>query len=205
MDYDFLRKLIDVAEEFEHDQQSLQPKTIETFSEWLSAKTPKLTAQPIETEVGIGQLVGLMYRYAKNYTKKALKNTPFQTLDEFTYMASLMESPLSKTQVIERHAQEKTTGMAIIQRLVRKGWVSESANEADGRSQIIQLTDSGSQILRGGFFEMGKVSRIVEADLKGDEKEMLIQILTKLDAFHRTVYDHEKTTDLDTIIEKYKL
>lgn len=205
MDYDFLKKLLDKVEEFEQAQQNVQPKTITDFSEWLSTHTPKPTTKQIKIEGGIGQLVGLMYRYAKNYTKKALKNTPIQTLDEFTYMASLMESPLTKTQVIERHAQEKTTGMAIIQRLLRKGWVTESANEADGRSQIIHLTDAGTQILRGGFFEMSKVSRIVEAHLKDDEKELLMQLLIKLDAFHRTVFDNEKTTDLDTIIEKYKL
>ena len=205
MDTNFLKKLIDAAETFEGEQQEAEPKTLEQFSEWLLANLTKPTTRETPTEGGIGQLIGLMYRYAKNYTKKALKNTPIQTIDEFTYLATLMENPLTKTQVIERHAQEKTTGMAIIQRLLRQGWIEQRDNEADRRSHIIQLTALGHQILRGGFAEMGKVARVVEANLDTAEKAELTRILEKLETFHRTVFDNEKTEDLDIIIEKYKL
>ncbi len=205
MNFNLIKKLIDKVEAFENDQQHTQPTTLEQFSEWLSASLPKTNTREIPAEGGIGELIGLMYRYAKNYTKKALKNTPIQTLDEFTYMASLMESPSTKTQVIERHAQEKTTGMAIIQRLLRQGWIEQRDNETDRRSHIIQLTALGHQILREGFAEMSKVARVVEANLDAAEKAELTRILQKLDTFHRTIFDNEKTEDLDIIIEKYKL
>jgi MarR family transcriptional regulator, lower aerobic nicotinate degradation pathway regulator len=205
MDYDFLKALIEKAEEYELNHKNRDVKTIEHFSEWLSVSLPNSRVENVENEGGIGQLIGLMYRYAKNYSKKALKNTPIQTIEEFTYMASLMEKPLTKTQVIDKHAQEKTTGMAIIQRLLRQGWIMENKNEADGRSQIIAMTDLGHNILRGAFSEMGKVSRIVTAHLSDTEKAELMRILIKLDTFHRTIFDTEKTLNLDTIIEKYKI
>ena len=144
-----------------------------------------------------------MYRYARNYSKKALEKTPLQTIDEFTYLAALMRSPMTKTQVINRHVQEKTTGMAVIQRLLKQNWVKQSDNSADARSQIIELTDEGRAVLMGAFSEMLKVSSIVTANLTIAEKVELNRILEKLNIFHRTILDKEKTLDLDNVLEKY--
>ena len=81
--------------------------------------------------------------------KKALEKTPLQTLEEFTYLATLLQSPMTKTQLINQHIQEKTTGMAVIQRLIKQNWVKQSENTADGRSQIVEITAEGRTILRG--------------------------------------------------------
>ena len=144
-----------------------------------------------------------MYRYARNYSKKALEKTPLQTIDEFTYLGVLMQSPMTKTQLINRHVQEKTTGMAVIQRLLKRNWVKQSDNSADARSQIIELTAEGRTVLMGAFSEMLKVSSIVTANLTTAEKVELNRILEKLNVFHRTILDKEKTLDLDSVLEKY--
>ena len=144
-----------------------------------------------------------MYRYARNYSKKALEKTPLQTIDEFTYLGVLMQSPMTKTQLINRHVQEKTTGMAVIQRLLKRNWVKQSDNSADARSQIIELTAEGRTVLMGAFSEMLKVSSIVTANLTTAEKVELNRILEKLNVFHRTILDKEKTLDLNSVLEKY--
>ncbi|MBL7817235.1 MAG: winged helix-turn-helix transcriptional regulator [Saprospiraceae bacterium] len=207
MDYDFLKKIIDKVALYELEASDSEWTSLQSFAEWLLDANKTVEKAP-HTEGGktnIGELVGLMYRYGKNYSKKALAATPLQTIDEFTYLATLLEGDMTKTQLINRHIQEKTSGMAIIKRLLDQNWVSQRENEADKRSQILSLTDSGRAILRGAFFEMSKVSTIVTADLTEAEKAELVRILGKLELFHRTVFDNEKTLDLDIIIEKYKL
>ena len=214
MQYQFLKQLIEQAETYENKVSNSESLNINDFAKWVLTETStpsdvkKASEKPNFTEGGqssdhIGELIGLMYRYARNYSKKALEKTPLQTIDEFTYLAALMRSPMTKTQVINRHVQEKTTGMAVIQRLLKQNWVKQSDNSTDGRSQIIELTAEGRTVLMGAFSEMLKVSSIVTANLTTAEKVELNRILEKLNIFHRTILDKEKTLDLDNVLEKY--
>ncbi len=222
MQYDFIKQLLDKVEIYESTVSGSKPININHFAQWLLADTsivqqnkkvlaesslenamPQNYPQEGKTKGGVGALIGLMYRYAKNYTKKALQKTPLQTLDEFTYLATLLQYPMTKMQVITQHVHEKTTGMAVIQRLVKQNWVKQSNNAADRRSQIIELTDEGRMVLRGAFLEMSKVSNIVTANLTAAEEAELTRILEKLDLLHRHILDTEKTLDLDKILEKH--
>ena len=208
MQYEFIKQLIDKVVIYEETVSDSKPININDFAQWVLTGT-STASQSIEVPAesvrkgGIGALIGLMFRYAKNYTKKALQNTPLQTLDEFTYLASLMQYPMTKTQLITQHVQEKTTGMAVIQRLLKQNWVKQSENTADGRSQIVEITDEGRMVLRGAFLSMSKVSAIVTANLTEAEKVELTRILEKLELHHRHILETEKTLDLDKIIEKY--
>jgi MarR family transcriptional regulator, lower aerobic nicotinate degradation pathway regulator len=225
MPYDFIKQLIDKVQTYETTVSDNKPMDINDFAKWILADAStasngiEASAKPFYTEGtsrvnqeennqnkrngGVGALIGLMYRYARNYAKKALHNTPLQTLEEFTYMATLMQYPMTKTQIITQHVHEKTTGMAVIQRLVKQNWVKQSNNTADGRSQIIELTDEGRIILRGAFLEMYKVSAIVTANLTAEEKTELTRILEKLDLLHRHILETEKVLDLDKIVAQY--
>lgn len=222
MQYEFIKQLIDKVAIYEKTVSNNKPININDFAQWIltNASTASPSKEesegllksdiqnPIYTEGGkrnggIGALIGLMFRYAKNYTKKALENTPLQTLDEFTYLATLMQYPMTKTQLITQHIQEKTTGMAVIQRLLKQNWIQQSKNAADRRSQIIEITDEGRLVLRGAFLSMSKVSAIVTANLTEAEKVELTRILEKLDLLHRNILETEKTLNLDKIIEKY--
>lgn len=210
MQYEFIKQLIDKVAIYEKTVSDSKPVNITDFAQWILADASTVSqgkeasVEPKgETKGGIGALIGLMFRYAKNYTKKALENTPLQTLDEFTYLATLMQYPMTKTQLITQHIQEKTTGMAVIQRLLKQNWVKQSENAADRRSQIIEITDEGRLVLRGAFLSMSKVSAIVTANLTEAEKVELTRILEKLDLLHRNILETEKTLNLDKIIEKY--
>jgi DNA-binding MarR family transcriptional regulator len=210
MQYEFIKHLIDKVAIYEKTVSDDKPINIKDFAQWILADASTVSqgkeasAEPQkETKGGIGALIGLMFRYAKNYTKKALENTPLQTLDEFTYLATLLQYPMTKTQLITQHVQEKTTGMAVIQRLLKQNWVKQSENTADGRSQIVEITKEGRMVLRGAFLSMSKVSAIVTANLTEAEKVELTRILEKLDLLHRNILETEKTLDLDKIIEKY--
>lgn len=210
MQYEFIKHLIDKVAIYEKTVSNNKSVNINDFAQWILADASTVSqgkeasVEPTrETKGGIGALIGLMFRYAKNYTKKALENTPLQTLDEFTYLATLMQYPMTKTQLITQHVQEKTTGMAIIQRLIKQNWVKQSENIADGRSQIVEITEEGRMVLRGAFLSMSKVSAIVTANLTEAEKVELTRILEKLDLLHRNILETEKTLNLDKIIEKY--
>ncbi len=220
--YQFIKELIDKLSIYEATVSNSQPVNINNFAQWILRDASNVTLS-IEASIdsshavlltpnrsggisrkgGIGALIGMMYRYAKNYSKKALATTPLQSLGEFTYLATLLHAPMTKTALIDEQVQEKTTGMAMIQRLIQKNWVKQSDNTTDGRSQIVELTHEGRSVVILAFSAMSKAAKIVTANLTEAEKTELTRILEKLETFHRNIIGNEKTIDLDAILEKY--
>jgi MarR family transcriptional regulator, lower aerobic nicotinate degradation pathway regulator len=145
-------------------------------------------------------LVGFMQRYAKLYSKKALAGTPLQSLDEFTYLAALTGSPgMSKTELIQRNAHEKTSGLEIIRRMVRLGLLEELSDPADRRSTLVKHTALGQQVMFAVASRMKEVSGLVTGTLSEEEKFQLVHLLGKLDGFHREVYLHHREKSLEEL------
>lgn len=162
-----------------------------------------LEATPTTIDVAIGQNIVFLYRYAKHYTKKALKNSPLKTTDEFTYLATLLNfNTLSKIELINKSVQEKTTGMETIKRLLKNNLIEQFDNPDDQRSQMIQLTEKGRGVLFGVFHNMGLVSKILPGNLTENEKTQLAYLLKKLDNYHHDLHLNKKTGNLEDLIYK---
>ncbi|WP_313185847.1 hypothetical protein [Sphingobacterium siyangense] len=77
----------------------------------------------------ISTLLVFMYRYAVVYFKKALKEGPINTLDEFSFLIVLMTYPsLSKTELVQKLIMEKTSGIEVIKRLLKNELIEEFDN-----------------------------------------------------------------------------
>ncbi|MCU0451573.1 MAG: MarR family winged helix-turn-helix transcriptional regulator [Bernardetiaceae bacterium] len=218
MNYALLKKLIELAEQYEQPagQPSGQPTDLAGFSAWLFAQThpgpytqapafPPATLPQDETpETVISKLVVMLYRYAKTYLKKALEGTALQTADEFTYLTVLLHRPgLTKMELIELNLHEKTSGMEIIKRLLDRKLVHQQGSQADRRSKQLYITELGRTVLLPIFERMHQVSQLVSGDLAGPEKLQLIGLLNKLAAFHHPIFKTEKQTDWPTLVANY--
>ncbi len=214
MPYDFLKELIIFTEQYEADIDGKVTPTAKDFAVWLFNKTKSHRSEDIrmgdapyeevengnkiETEISI--LIVNMYRYARVYSKKALENTPLQTVDEFGYLATLLTyNCLKKTELIAKNIHEKPTGMEIIKRLLQNGLIDQFDDEQDKRSKLVRLNDKGKYLLYSIFDKMGKVSDIVTGDLERDEKIQLLYFLKKLDRFHHHIFTNEKEEVLQTL------
>lgn len=72
----------------------------------------------------LGQHVTYLYRFSKYYTKYALADSPLQSIDEFVFLADLLGRPgLSKAELTDSHIHERSTGIEIITRLLRRGFI----------------------------------------------------------------------------------
>ena len=155
----------------------------------------------IATDVSI--LISLMFRYAKNYIKKALKGSRINSADEFSFLISLLTyDSLSKQELINLQVMEKTSGIEIINRLIKKGFISQHDDDADKRSKRIMMTISGRQQLLAILPQMKVVSKIILGKLTMDEQHMLVYLLRKLDHFHNDIFLNEKNFELEDIIAK---
>ena len=215
-DYSLLTSILPLLSQYEQENKSASPTTIEGFASWIHEEMilrkqytdkrlpPEIISDMPRGEdlpVTLGKMVYYMYRYARFYTKKALKDSMLNSLDEFTFLVTLLHLPsITKTELINKMVYDKTSGIELINRLIKQGLVNEHENPADKRSKIIAITDAGRGVLFSSFEELGKVSRIIPGNLSGDELTTLIRLLDKLDHHHSNIWEHHRDSDLDKII-----
>ena len=152
-----------------------------------------------ETDISI--LIVLMFRYAKGYIKKALKDSPIKTADEFSFLITLMTyESLSKSELIQKQVMEKTSGTEIINRLLKLGLIDQFNDEADKRSIRVRITHVGRMELIKILPPMQTVSQIVTGNLSETEKTMLAYMLRKLEHYHNDIFLNKKDTELEELI-----
>ncbi len=156
-------------------------------------------------EVVISILMGRLARFADMYTKKALVELPIDNTDEIVYLMILDEAGTPrKSELINSGLSEFSTGVEIIRRLAKATLVEEFPDAEDRRSKRIRLTEQGKQLLQKVYPKMDVVAKIVAGTLTDEEKDLLIQILGRLEKHHNEVYSQVKQKTLDETLELMK-
>lgn len=210
-----LIRLVDELAEF---QESSNDLTFELFLEYLNQKhiSHVYNSNVLQRELKIDELlpfendanrditvlITFMFKYAKNYLKKALENSIINTPDEFSFLITMLaNSSFTKTELINKLVTEKTSGIETIKRLIKKGLLEEFKTEDDKKSVHVKITDLG----RDKIFEVlpiiNKVTKIITGNLLEEEKIILINLLQKLDKFHNDIYFNSKNESINYIYE----
>jgi DNA-binding MarR family transcriptional regulator len=95
---------------------------------------------------------------------------------------------------------EKTSGTEIINRLVKRGMISEAADQNDKRSIKVSITKSGREEILRILPLMTRVTEIVTGNLNKEEINTLSYLLKKLDYFHNNIYLSKKGQPLSDIL-----
>ncbi len=208
--YALLEELIPLLEEYEGSTQN--GANLSAFSIWMSQKLsvsrpgllPKRNSTEESTDTILTMLISYLFRYAKHYTKKALESTSLSTLDEFTFLATLSyQGSLTKTELIQQHLLEVTSGIEIIKRLMRAELIDDFPDPNDRRSKRVKITDKGRRTLDRVMLQMDRVAQIVSGDLSGTELSQLLPLMHRLNDFHALIHMQDRKSDLETIEEKY--
>lgn len=215
MNYNLIRDVLDLLEEFEKDPASGSGKSIQEFKQWNAAQFERQSAQNEPNWEGkesgrsaesvINTLIVHMNRYAKSYAKAAIHGSEFSTQEDFIYLINLKAfGQMTKMDLIKKNVHEKPAGMQIINRLIAQGWVHQSDSEADKRSKILEISEKGCEVLERQMDKIRKATGLVTGDLTRSEKMELIRLLNKLNDFHQPIYDrHLETADLlDVVIRE---
>jgi MarR family transcriptional regulator, lower aerobic nicotinate degradation pathway regulator len=200
---------MDLVEEYESGEN---PQNLAMFTLWLNNRVFPSHTQPDQElslpaggtlESNIARIVGNLYKYTKQYTKKALQNSPILTLDDFGFLAYLYFRPaMTKSELIRENLMEISSGTEVIKRLLKSELIEEFQDDRDSRAKSLRITQSGRDITREVFREMGKVAQIVAGNLSREERIQLLALLTKLDDFHQQLRNQSGTRmpELDALI-----
>ena len=147
-------------------------------------KKPKRN-DPSATDRGmLPELVGYHLRRAQNavfnhfidsLTDHGVSPGQFGVLTLIDANEGLSQSALAKTLGIER-----STMVAVIDRLEAQGWVDRKLSETDRRSYALALTGAGTELLSRARSQVRSHERHINADLSDAEKAMLIDLLDRV-------------------------
>jgi DNA-binding MarR family transcriptional regulator len=216
--YELLQELVGLLDEYEQNTRERDPSVM-GFSVWLNQKmgyfSPGLAQASYQAEASssdptadratqLTMLITYLYRYAKHYSKKALEQAPLSTLDEFGFLITLLDrDSLTKSELINLHLLEITSGIEIIKRLVRQGLLETFPDPDDRRSRRVRLTEKGRGVTLQTMQEMQKVTRLVAGDLSEDEQHLLLPVLNRLNDFHAVIHNQDRKSELNEIAQKY--
>ncbi len=199
---ELLIRLIEHLDFFEAENKHLEHYTLEDFLSYLQSHSEGeekvIASRPIagnrkpagfefhtNTAILLSRQIGLIYRYARGYTKKALEGSELRTVEEFSYLVVLMTfEHLSKTALILKNVMGKTSGMAVIKRLLRKGLIRQFDDKDDKRHQLVAITPKGLKEMKQVFPKMQGASELIKGNLDASEQQMLTFLLQKLEAWH---------------------
>src|SRR5690606_12894838 len=194
MNYELLKSVIDLVQEFEEENTAplKYQNNVKGFRQWITDREtnkpePQWEGKELgrSDESGINTLIVHMNRYAKSYSKSVIHDSECSTQEDFIDLINLKASgAMSKMELINKDINEKPAGMQGINRLISNGWVTQTTSEKDKRSKVISMTAAGEKILQEHMDKIRKATQIVTGNLNDTEKMELIRLLTALNDFH---------------------
>ena len=199
MNTDLLKDLIDLGGAFEQAYPDPARQTRANFLAWASANEPG----PAVADTGyryyspdvpvlqtrLTHLVTKLYRYFRVYVKKAFETAPLLSFDDFIALAYLAgRGSMFKTDLVAAIVNEKASGMLVIKRLIDSGFVAQTDDNADKRTRLLTLTETGWATLRAFQPAMNEATALFKGDLTEAEQRELSTLMARLDAFHGPIY-----------------
>jgi DNA-binding MarR family transcriptional regulator len=215
--YKLLKELIDRLEEFEKNENSddfkqfysflqdvLFPRGIKKVKEHYDFTSGQSIEIKDYAEVEFSTLLVGLNRFAKHYTKKALENSSFRTLEEFGLLANLLkEGSLLKSELINSTVLEISSGTEMLKRLIKSDLIKEYPDSEDKRAKRISLTEKGISEILKAFSSMHQVANIISGCLSDEEIQATLAVFKKLSLFHHKIHETDRNTGIDELVSKY--
>lgn len=210
-----LKKLLNFIEDYEIEMKN---DDLNQFSIYLSEKLAQLES---ETKSGAEEITNYknykqiptvefstllvqLFKFARSYTKKVFQDKPWNSIDEYGFLASLLVTEsMSKHELTEMHMLEMSSGSEIIKRLIKNELIQEFTDPDDKRIKRVALTESGRTELLSAFEDMHKVSKIVIGNMSNEELLKTLKIFRKLSLFHNQIHKYDRNTEISELFSKY--
>lgn len=211
MKYEILKELIALSEAYEKENSPKEWRR-EQFIAWLlqsgeKEEGPFKKDDTIPSQDGlIAMFISFMFKYAQFYSKRILKDSPLYSLDDFGMLAGLFpNNELKKTDLIRRGIMEKSSGNEVLKRLLRQGLIAEKKHPQDGRSKLLTITPEGRKAMQMISGRMSLMSKHVVGNLDQSEKGALLQMLFKLNEFHKPIFERADEEELHSLFNPASL
>ncbi len=205
--YNTIKRLITLWESYE--DETGQPELLE-FAEWLTAKLKKrpeqnlnLTKMRVKNEGSDKKLLFSKleesFRFLEYttrisklhdfYIKKFFSELPINNRLEYLFLYTVNElKEAKKTELINIHLIDYTTGMDTIKRLVNNGLLEEKPFESDKRAKLLVITAEGKKILTLSERKIGDEIHMFLACISMNKWKKTLSVFEEINEFHSEIY-----------------
>ena len=205
--YNSIKRLIELWEVYEEetDQQELLE-----FAEWLTNKLKekpelnlKLTKRRVKNEepekemlfkkldepIRFLEYTSRISRLHDFYIKKFFSNLPINNRLEYLFLYTVSKRrEAKKTELINTHLVDYTTGMDTIKRLVNNGLLEEMPDETDKRAKLLVITNEGKKVLELSGRKISDEIQMFLACISTNKWKKTLSVFEEINEFHSGIY-----------------
>lgn len=204
MNKKLLTEILSAWEEFGTDTVA----GLRDFSAWLAERQSAPTTLAAKGDLALNREIAYLLqrvgRLGKTYGRKAFKDLPLAGVEDFTLLNTVYHNPgIAKKDLYLEAVVELTNGTQIVRRMVASKLMTEYPSETDKRVTLLKLTAKGEDVRNKAFAALAPEVSFKVACLTETEKQQLVAILHKMNAFHTRIFKAEKNLDIKRLTQKY--
>jgi DNA-binding MarR family transcriptional regulator len=204
-----MNKTVELVNEWARFEEKFKEGTIEEFCRHylISQREKKEIGQnfkgviPPQVDSYLAKLLGIISSYMKVYIDSAIEEIPeIKRADDFYVLNTLGNLGESrKTDVIATHFLELSSGIDLMNRLVKVKLIQERTDPEDKRSRLMSVTDKGQRVLMKCYEKFSRMAEITFWGMSIDDKKLCIQLLRGVEIKHGTIVHGMRGKSLNEI------
>lgn len=217
--YNSIKRLIEFWEAYEDDTEKHE---LLEFAEWLTTKlkekpelnfktTPKrikheepgniLLFKELDEPSRFLEYTSRISRLHDFYIKKFFNDLPINNRLEYLFLYTVSrKKEAKKTELINTHLVDYTTGMDTIKRLVTNGLLDEKPDETDKRAKLLIITNKGREVLEHSGKKLADEIHMFLACISMNKWKKTLTVFEEINEFHSEVYQtHNDKTPAELV------
>ncbi|MFO7658462.1 MAG: MarR family winged helix-turn-helix transcriptional regulator [Bacteroidales bacterium] len=207
--YDLIKQVIDLLDMYESEGEQTN---LLGFAEWMVTRLksePILNTKIAKKEISVEQSEQLLYlkqlddktrfleyisrisRLQEFYTRKFLSDQPLNSRLEYLFLFTVNRMKMArKTDLINIHLVEYTTGMDTIRRLTNNNLLEERQDDSDRRAKLLVITEYGKEIAAKAEKKINDERNMFLACISSNKWKKTLPVLELINDFHSNIYIH---------------
>lgn len=159
--------------------------------------------EPPDQTSTVAKLIGRLGSMLAAYSKLALKEGDEVELDAFYCLNTIFhQGEARKIDVISYNFFEQTTGIDLLNRLKKAGYISERTDPSDKRAKLVQLTGTGKQLLFSLYQRLYFPAYLLFGEMSKVDIHLIISLLGPVETKHgRILGDNRTRSFADMLVE----
>lgn len=142
------------------------------------------------------------------YIKKFFGELQINNRLDYLFLYTLrVKQSAKKSELINLHLVDYTTGMDIIKRLIANGLLNESPDETDKRAKILSVTPAGLSVLEQSERKLAEETKVFLACINTNKWKKSLSLLEEINKFHSGIFmaHNDKTpAELSNLMDSLK-
>lgn len=206
-----MNKTVELVNEWARFEAKYREGTIEEFCRFylISQREKKELGEnfkgviPPVVDAYLAKLMGTILRLMTVYIEAAMKEIPeIRNAEDFYVLntvANLGEA--RKTDIIHSHFLELSSGIDLMNRLIKGKLIRERVDPSDKRARLMSATEKGERLLKKCYEKFSLMSEITFWNMSTDDKKLCIQLLRGVEIKHATLAQEMRGKSLTEIHE----